>query len=510
MEYKESFQKIFNKKSLKIVLIIYMVCCIMSFICFSFMKLIGINDEITSNTLIVLGILVAIYGVVFYKCYKWVAACDSMDPKALNVTKILVLTITYFQYLYLNFTMHLNSVWLIAIFFVILGALFFDLKMIIASVVLSALCIVIVFINNPSILKYEKLASAEIYMTIVTVVITFILLFIMVCMASKLLKSISEKESKIREENEKLLKLFKRISEISNTILSSSENLSAAITQQTSSLVEVSDATSLASQNSDKMLDKSNNNEDVLHTLLNTNENVVHKIKDSKDKINNLIGITEENQISLNATLSIILNIKDEIANTFESTKDLEDKSAKVDEILNLIGTISEQTNLLALNASIEAARAGEYGKGFAVVADEIRKLSEDTKQSLHEASTIVSELKNKINIVQDQMNDNNQKSQEGNSIINETVNRIKDMNNHLKSFSSNITAINESSNTLFLQTKNAVKFNKEISNITKNTISQYHTVAETISQNASTCEEIEANINELKNIAEDMNKLVK
>ncbi|WP_333859566.1 methyl-accepting chemotaxis protein [Clostridium sp.] len=510
MEYKESFQKIFNKKSLKIVLIIYMVCCIMSFICFSFMKLIGINDEITSNTLIVLGILVAIYGVVFYKCYKWVAACDSMDPKALNVTKILVLTITYFQYLYLNFTMHLNSVWLIAIFFVILGALFFDLKMIIASVVLSALCIVIVFINNPSILKYEKLASAEIYMTIVTVVITFILLFIMVCMASKLLKSISEKEAKIREENEKLLKLFKRISEISNTILSSSENLSAAITQQTSSLVEVSDATSLASQNSDKMLDKSNNNEDVLHTLLNTNENVVHKIKDSKDKINNLIGITEENQISLNATLSIILNIKDEIANTFESTKDLEDKSAKVDEILNLIGTISEQTNLLALNASIEAARAGEYGKGFAVVADEIRKLSEDTKQSLHEASTIVSELKNKINIVQDQMNDNNQKSQEGNSIINETVNRIKDMNNHLKSFSSNITAISESSNTLFLQTKNAVKFNKEISNITKNTISQYHTVAETISQNASTCEEIEANINELKNIAEDMNKLVK
>ncbi|UZQ50263.1 methyl-accepting chemotaxis protein [Clostridium kluyveri] len=510
MEYKESFQKIFNKKSLKIVLIIYMVCCIMSFICFSVMKLISINDKITSNTLIVLGILVAIYGAVFYKCYKWVVACDSINPKALNVTKILVLTITYFQYLYLNFTMHLNSVWLIAIFFVILGALFFDLKMIIASVVLSALCIVIVFIHNPSILKYEKLASAEIYMTMVTVVITFILLLIMVYMASKLLKSISEKEAEIREENEKLLKLFKRISEISNTVLSSSENLGAAIAEQTSSLVEVSDVTNLVSQNSDEMLDKSNNNEDILHTLLNTNEGVVHKIKDSEGKINNLIGITEENQKSLNATLSIISNIKDEIANTFESTKDLEEKSAKVDEILNLIGNISEQTNLLALNASIEAARAGEYGKGFAVVADEIRKLSEDTKQSLDQASTIVSELKDKINIVQNQMKGNNKKSQEGNSIINETVNRINDMNDHLKSFSSNIIDINEASNTLFLQTKNAVKFNKEISNITKKTISQYNTVAETISQNASTCEEIEANINELKNIAEDMNKLVK
>lgn len=510
MEYTESFQKIFNKKSLKLVLTIYMVCCIMSFICFSGMKLIGINNEITSTSLVILGILVAIYGVVFYKCYKWVAAYDGDDSKALNITKTLTLAITYFQYLYLNFTMHLNSVWMIAIFFVILGALFFDMKMIIASIVLSALCIVIVFIHNPSILRYERLASGEICMTIVTVAITFTLLFIMVHIASKLLKSISKKEAEIKEENQKLLELFEKISEISNTVLSSSENLSTAIAEQTSSLVKVSDATSLASQNSDEMLEKSNSNEAILHTLLNTNEIVVDKIKDSKNKINNLIEITEENQKSLNDTLSIILDIKDKIGNTFESTKDLEEKSAKVDEILNIIGNISEQTNLLALNASIEAARAGEYGNGFAVVADEIRNLSENTKQSLDQASAIVNELKSKINIVQNQMSSNNKKSLEGNSIINETVNRINDMNKHLKSFNSNVIDISEASNTLFSQTENAVKFNKKISDITKDTISEYSTVAETISQNAAASEEIEANINELKNIAKNMNKLVR
>lgn len=510
MEYTESFQKIFNKKSLKLVLITYMVCCIMSFICFSGMKLIGINNEITSTALVILGILVAVYGIVFYKCYKWVADYDGDDSKALNITKSLTLAITYFQYLYLNFTMHLNSVWMIAIFFVILGALFFDMKMIIASIVLSALCIVIVFIHNPSILKYERLASGEICMTIVAVAITFTLLFIMVYIASKLLKSISKKEAEIKEENGQLLELFEKISEISNTILSSSENLSTAIAEQTSSLVKVSDATSLASQNSDEMLDKSNSNETILHTLLKTNEIVVDKVKDSKNKINNLLEITEENQKSLNDTLSIILDIKDKIGNTFESTKDLEEKSAKVDEILNIIGNISEQTNLLALNASIEAARAGKYGKGFAVVADEIRNLSEDTKQSLDQASTIVNELKNKINIVQNQMSSNNKKSLEGNSIINETVSRINDMNKHLKSFNSNVVDISEASNTLFSQTENAVKFNKKISDITKNTISQYATVAETISQNAAAGEEIEANINELKNIAKNMNKLVK
>lgn len=101
---------------------------------------------------------------------------------------------------------------------------------------------------------------------------------------------------------------------------------------------------------------------------------------------------------------SAILELKDKLyensrsADTVsQSVASLSEKSDSIGNILDAIRGISEQINLLSLNAAIEAARAGEHGKGFAVVAQEIRKLAEDSENSVGEIRKIITEIQSEV-----------------------------------------------------------------------------------------------------------------
>lgn len=230
------------------------------------------------------------------------------------------------------------------------------------------------------------------------------------------LEEYEKKNEELRREQYDIVK-----NELKGKISSISEDL-AGLTEETSISIEQVDA-----------------NAHVIRSSIHSNVESVKMIQSFAVLGNEKVEQLEEQMTFISENTEKMVNL----------IGDLKDSSNEIIDIIEMVKKIAEQTNLLALNASIEAARAGDAGKGFAVVAQEVRKLAEQSKQSVEQITELVSKSTSltdqavgTIDEVRESVSLGMKGSKESQMKFMKILHSIEDNNEHISRIETDVTAL--------------------------------------------------------------------
>jgi methyl-accepting chemotaxis protein len=203
------------------------------------------------------------------------------------------------------------------------------------------------------------------------------------------------------------------INNLISTILSEACNISALSQELSANVEEVSAKLEEVDNSSKKinstMTETSATAEEIAASIEEVNssmENLANRAADGSSNAEKIKRraekVKEDSKAAIVNTAQVREQKENNIIKAIEDVKVVQEVKVMADAIAD----IAEQTNLLALNAAIEAARAGESGKGFAVVAEEVRKLAEESSQTVVTIQNTIAKIQGAVKNLSDNSSD--------------------------------------------------------------------------------------------------------
>lgn len=190
-----------------------------------------------------------------------------------------------------------------------------------------------------------------------------------------------------------------------------------------------------------------------------------------------------------------------------QTFRELEDSTVRIKEMTAFVSDIAAQTTLLSLNASIEAARAGEAGRGFTVVASEVKKLAEQSEQSVQHIYTAITEITAAMDKVKQSVTHSITLSSEQEAATGQTGQTFSSIGDSVERISLHIRNVAEEmqqSHELSILVQQAIE---NISAITEQSAASSEEITASAAEQQRSFEEASGKVKELRNISAEMHR---